>query len=106
MLASNFLLGPGGMDANAADDKKINDGGALRQETRYLGRVLGQVVRDQTGGERYERIQRSPQVPEASATRAPRAPGRKPGASAAPKAPMRRRCARGWKHSSTRSAAT
>ena len=58
MLASNFLLGPGGMDANAADDKKINDGGALRQETRYLGRVLGQVLRDQTGIEGYERIER------------------------------------------------
>ena len=34
------------MDVNAADDKKMSDGGALRQETRYLGRVLGQVLRE------------------------------------------------------------
>jgi phosphoenolpyruvate carboxylase len=31
---------------------------ALREETRYLGRVLGQVLRDQTGIEGYERIER------------------------------------------------
>ena len=30
----------------------------LREETRYLGRVLGQVLRDQTGIEGYERIER------------------------------------------------
>ena len=29
----------------------------LREETRYLGRVLGQVLRDQTGVEGYERIE-------------------------------------------------
>jgi phosphoenolpyruvate carboxylase len=32
--------------------------GSLREETRYLGRVLGQVLRDQTGIEGYERIER------------------------------------------------
>src|SRR6186997_338197 len=31
---------------------------ALREETRYLGRVLGQVLREQTGVEGYERIER------------------------------------------------
>jgi len=30
----------------------------LREETRYLGRVLGQVLRDQTGVDGYERIER------------------------------------------------
>src|SRR3954465_12854339 len=30
---------------------------SLREETRYLGRVLGQVLRDQTGIEGYERIE-------------------------------------------------
>jgi len=30
----------------------------LREETRYLGRVLGQVLRDQTGIDGYERIER------------------------------------------------
>jgi|CXWL01.1.fsa_nt_gi phosphoenolpyruvate carboxylase len=34
------------------------DSAALREETRYLGRVLGQVLRDQTGIEGYERIER------------------------------------------------
>jgi phosphoenolpyruvate carboxylase len=34
------------------------EGGALREETRYLGRVLGQVLRDQIGVEGYERIER------------------------------------------------
>jgi phosphoenolpyruvate carboxylase len=34
------------------------ESGALREETRYLGRVLGQVLRDQTGVEGYERIER------------------------------------------------
>ena len=34
------------------------EGSALREETRYLGRVLGQVLRDQTGIEGYERIER------------------------------------------------
>ena len=34
------------------------EGNALREETRYLGRVLGQVLRDQTGIEGYERIER------------------------------------------------
>jgi phosphoenolpyruvate carboxylase len=34
------------------------ESGALREETRYLGRVLGQVLRDQTGIEGYERIER------------------------------------------------
>src|SRR5688572_7420860 len=46
------------MDVNAADEKKATEAGALRQETRYLGRVLGQVLRDQTGIEGYERIER------------------------------------------------
>jgi len=32
--------------------------GLLREETRYLGRVLGQVLRDQTGIDGYERIER------------------------------------------------
>ncbi|HEY8069256.1 MAG TPA: phosphoenolpyruvate carboxylase [Burkholderiales bacterium] len=31
---------------------------SLREETRYLGRVLGQVLRDQAGVEGYERIER------------------------------------------------
>ena len=34
------------------------EGSALREETRYLGRVLGQVLRDQTGIDGYERIER------------------------------------------------
>ena len=34
------------------------EGNALREETRYLGRVLGQVLRDQTGIDGYERIER------------------------------------------------
>jgi phosphoenolpyruvate carboxylase len=34
------------------------DSGSLREETRYLGRVLGQVLRDQTGIEGYDRIER------------------------------------------------
>jgi len=34
------------------------ESGSLREETRYLGRVLGQVLRDQTGIEGYERIER------------------------------------------------
>ena len=34
----------------------------LREETRYLGRVLGQVLRDQTGIEGYERIERIRQL--------------------------------------------
>ena len=33
-------------------------GSPLREETRYLGRVLGQVLRDQTGIDGYERIER------------------------------------------------
>ena len=49
------------MDANATDEKKAAESGALRQETRYLGRVLGQVLRDQTGIEGYERIEHSVQ---------------------------------------------
>jgi phosphoenolpyruvate carboxylase len=34
------------------------ESGSLREETRYLGRVLGQVLREQTGIEGYERIER------------------------------------------------
>jgi phosphoenolpyruvate carboxylase len=34
------------------------ESGSLREETRYLGRVLGQVLRDQTGIDGYERIER------------------------------------------------
>jgi phosphoenolpyruvate carboxylase len=34
------------------------ESGLLREETRYLGRVLGQVLRDQTGIDGYERIER------------------------------------------------
>ena len=41
-----------------AAEKKARVGGSLREETRYLGRVLGQVLRDQTGIEGYERIER------------------------------------------------
>ncbi len=33
------------------------EGPSLREETRYLGRVLGQVLRDQTGVEGYERVE-------------------------------------------------
>jgi phosphoenolpyruvate carboxylase len=33
------------------------EGTSLREETRYLGRVLGQVLRDQTGVEGYERVE-------------------------------------------------
>ena len=33
-------------------------GSSLREETRYLGRVLGQVLREQTGIDGYERIER------------------------------------------------
>src|SRR4029077_7743844 len=40
------------------DDEKTREGVLLREETRYLGRVLGQVLRDQTGIEGYERIER------------------------------------------------
>src|SRR6185436_9017921 len=40
------------------DDEKAREGAALREETRYLGRVLGQVLRDQTGIDGYERIER------------------------------------------------
>ena len=36
------------MSMDAAADKG-RDTGSLREETRYLGRVLGQVLRDQTG---------------------------------------------------------
>ena len=31
---------------------------SLREETRYLGRVLGQVLRDQAGIKGYDRIER------------------------------------------------
>jgi phosphoenolpyruvate carboxylase len=31
---------------------------SLREETRYLGRILGQVLREQTGVEGYERVER------------------------------------------------
>ena len=39
-------------------DSPAEASSALREETRYLGRVLGQVLRDQTGIEGYERIER------------------------------------------------
>src|SRR5262245_17814696 len=35
---------------------------ALREETRHLGRILGQVLRDQTGIDGYERIERIRQL--------------------------------------------
>ncbi|TAK51100.1 MAG: phosphoenolpyruvate carboxylase [Betaproteobacteria bacterium] len=38
--------------------ENAREGGSLREETRYLGRVLGRVLRDQTGVEGYERIER------------------------------------------------
>ncbi|MGH8764850.1 MAG: phosphoenolpyruvate carboxylase, partial [Burkholderiales bacterium] len=34
-----------------------SENSSLREETRYLGRVLGQVLRDQTGVDGYERIE-------------------------------------------------
>ena len=34
------------------------ESGSLREETRYLGRVLGQVLRDQTGIDGYDRVER------------------------------------------------
>ena len=44
---------------NAADDdKRVLEGDFLREETRYLGRVLGQVLRDQVGIDGYDRIER------------------------------------------------
>jgi len=45
------------MSVDAAPDKG-RDTGPLREETRYLGRVLGKVLRDQIGVDGYERIER------------------------------------------------
>jgi len=45
------------MSMDATADKGW-EGGSLREETRYIGRVLGQVLRDQTGLDGYERIER------------------------------------------------
>src|SRR5579862_720325 len=42
---------------NSAGEEKAREDGFLREETRYLGRVLGQVLRDQTGIEGYERVE-------------------------------------------------
>jgi len=44
-----------GVDAAADAGRET---GSLREETRYLGRVLGQVLRDQTGVDGYERVER------------------------------------------------
>jgi phosphoenolpyruvate carboxylase len=41
-----------------ADAGKSSHSGFLREETRYLGRVLGRVLRDQTGIDGYERVER------------------------------------------------
>jgi phosphoenolpyruvate carboxylase len=45
------------MGVDGAADKGW-EGGSLREETRFLGRVLGQVLRDQTGIDGYERVER------------------------------------------------
>jgi phosphoenolpyruvate carboxylase len=41
----------------ATASRAETDNDSLREETRYLGRVLGQVLRDQIGVEGYERIE-------------------------------------------------
>src|SRR3974390_553561 len=50
--------GAGSRIIRPATPTKAMESGSLREETRYLGRVLGQVLRDQTGTEGYERSER------------------------------------------------